>query len=292
MKYSRWYVVFFCTLFSLGMILNIDARGWRRARVIRTSPRLGLSITTYGGCNGYYDRFDDPWCRYRMRHSVWPWYQSGVVYHYGSDDYDDLLVSEESAYERLAELMKVVQYEVKDISVLLFQIPAVEAMYYKKGSKEYPGIAAFHAASCLSRVSFSDIGQTRALLEQGKEQVAKRLLATSVMNGSAYKHFLQRAVRSIKKEYKKKGISKQEIIGHESDLKILNQLQGSRIKIEKADVGSYDSFKTLVDQIVKISKEGESQSYCLPVNQEASEWVALHVEKREDVVYMGIIRYW
>ncbi len=291
MKYKLRYVAFFCTLFSLGMILNIDARGWRRAGVVRSSPRFGLSIATYGSCNGYYDRFDDPWCRYRFRRSAWPWYQSGVVYYYGSDDYDDVLVSEESEYERLAALIKVVEYEVKDTVVLLFQIPPVEALYYKKGSKEYPGIAALHAVSCLSRVYFSDIGQTRALLEQGKEQVAKRLLATAVMNGLSYKHFLQRALRSLKKEYKKQGLAKQNILGNEYDVKILNALKGNKVNVERAAVGSYDSLKTLVDQIVKISKEGESQSYCLPINKEQSEWVALQVEKREDVVYMGIIRY-
>jgi hypothetical protein len=279
-------------LFSWGMIVHINAREWRRARIVRTSPRVGLRITTYGGCHGYYDRFDDPWCRYRMRHSVWPWYQSGVVYQYGADDYDDVLVSEEFAYERLAALIKVVEYEVNERSVLLFQIPAVEAVYYKKGHKEYPGIAALHAASCLSRVSFSDIGQTRAVLEQGKEQLAKRLLATPVMQGSSYKHFLQRAVRSLKKEYKKQVMSKREIIGNESDVKALNRLQGNRIQVERSALGSYDSLKTLVHTIVKISKDGEPQSYCLPLNKEATEWVALHVETREDVVYMGIVRYW
>ena len=292
MKYNRWYVAFFCMLFSCCMILHIDAREWRRARVMRTSPRVGLSITTYGGCHGYYDRFDDPWYRYRMRHSVWPWYRSGVVYQYGADDYDDVFVSEESEYERLAALIKVVEYEVDERSVLLFQIPAVEATYYKKGNKEYPGIAALHAASCLSRVSFSDIGQTRAVLEQGKEQVAKRLLATSVMQGSSYKHFLQRAVRSLKKEYKKQALSKREIVGNESDVKILNRLQGNRIQVERSALGSYDSLKALIHKIVKISKESESQSYCLPINKESTEWVAFHVETREDVVYMGIVRYW
>jgi hypothetical protein len=219
-------------------------------------------------------------------------YQSGVVYQYGADDYDDVLVSEEFAYERLAALIKVVEYEVNERSVLLFQIPAVEAVYYKKGHKEYPGIAALHAASCLSRVSFSDIGQTRAVLEQGKEQLAKRLLATPVMQGSSYKHFLQRAVRSLKKEYKKQVMSKREIIGNESDVKALNRLQGNRIQVERSALGSYDSLKTLVHTIVKISKDGEPQSYCLPLNKEATEWVALHVETREDVVYMGIVRYW
>ena len=306
-KQIKYILCFISLLFFAGASLQAfrgrgcRGRGGRRGRVIRSGPHSAVRVGFFGSGRGRYRGsgwgYGDRWGRYRGGFFWYsPWDDRRVVVrevHY-DDDNDSEGYDEVDQHDEWAENTQVKRYKEDGISIVKVTLPSVDDSFFSKNDIEYPALAAISGAYRLNKRTICKDSPSKTEKLSGIKRIVERVDDLNLFDESRYQSFISDSLRRIKKDRKKRDDDESSDIDELSmtDLESIKKLHSKKVNVGYQGVASSaDSLKTAIKEIISNIDDGETEAWALPVYKDGTGWAAVKVEKKDDVVFVVIIRY-
>ncbi|MBL4588205.1 sulfur globule family protein [Candidatus Babeliales bacterium] len=304
-KYIKYILFFISSLLFSSSLLKASFRGRhcgrRRGRMIRSGPRSAVRVgfSGRGRYRGSGWGYGDRWGGYRgYRRGFFgysPWDDRRVVVrevYRDDDDDDDYNYKEVDQQGEWIEGTDVKRYQENGITVVKVTLPSLEDSLFSKNDIEYPDLAAISGAYRMNKKTICKDSPSKTEKSSGIRRIVERVDNLNIFDEDRYQNFIKDALRKIKKDRKKRDESTDLDELSMADLESIDRMHRGKVTVGYQGIASStDSLKTAIKKIVVDIEDGDTQAWALPIYKDGAGWAAVKVEKKDDVVFVIIIKY-